>query len=353
MSKTSNNITIRSSAAEYLTFVASTNAINENIEVRYENENLWLTQKLISKLYGVEVNTINYHIKKIFADNELEESSTIRKFRIVQIEGSREVTREVEHYNLSMIIAIGFKVDNEKAVQFRKWANNIVNEYTIKGFSMDDERLKNDGSILSKKYFEEQLERIREIRLSERKFYQKITDIYATSIDYDVTSTATKRFFATVQNKLHWAIHGQTAAEVVYNRADSKKENMGLSTWMDAPNGKIQKFDVTVAKNYLNDKELASLQRLVSAYLDLAEDMALREIPMTMLDWESRLNKFIEATDREILNDSGKISAEIAKAHALSEFEKYRVIQDKLYLSDFDKQIAILEIENKKSSKNE
>lgn len=353
MSKTSNNITIRSSAAEYLTFVASTNAINENIEVRYENENLWLTQKLISKLYGVEVNTINYHIKKIFADNELEENSTIRKFRIVQIEGSREVTREVEHYNLSMIIAIGFKVDNEKAVQFRKWANNIVNEYTIKGFSMDDERLKNDGSILSKKYFEEQLERIREIRLSERKFYQKITDIYATSIDYDVTSTATKRFFATVQNKLHWAIHGQTAAEVVYNRADSKKENMGLSTWMDAPNGKIQKFDVTVAKNYLNDKELASLQRLVSAYLDLAEDMALREIPMTMLDWESRLNKFIEATDREILNDSGKISAEIAKAHALSEFEKYRVIQDKLYLSDFDKQIAILEIENKKSSENE
>ncbi len=353
MSKTSNNITIRSSAAEYLTFVASTNAINENIEVRYENENLWLTQKLISKLYGVEVNTINYHIKKIFSDNELEESSTIRKFRIVQIEGSREVTREVEHYNLSMIIAIGFKVDNEKAVQFRKWANNIVNEYTIKGFSMDDERLKNDGSILSKKYFEEQLERIREIRLSERKFYQKITDIYATSIDYDVTATATKRFFATVQNKLHWAIHGQTAAEVVYNRADSKKENMGLNSWMDAPNGKIQKFDVTVAKNYLNDKELASLQRLVSAYLDLAEDMALREIPMTMLDWESRLNKFIEATDREILNDSGKISAEIAKAHALSEFEKYRVIQDKLYLSDFDKQIAILEIENKKSSENE
>ncbi len=353
MSKTSNNITIRSSAAEYLTFVASTNAINENIEVRYENENLWLTQKLISKLYGVEVNTINYHIKKIFADNELEESSTIRKFRIVQIEGLREVTREVEHYNLSMIIAIGFKVDNEKAVQFRKWANNIVNEYTIKGFSMDDERLKNDGSILSKKYFEEQLERIREIRLSERKFYQKITDIYATSIDYDVTATATKRFFATVQNKLHWAIHGQTAAEVVYNRADSKKENMGLNSWMDAPNGKIQKFDVTVAKNYLNDKELASLQRLVSAYLDLAEDMALREIPMTMLDWESRLNKFIEATDRKVLNDSGKISAEIAKTHALSEFEKYRVIQDKNYLSDFDKQITILEIENKKSSENE
>ena len=331
-----NQITIRSSTAEYLTFVASTSIDKENIEIRYEDENLWLTQKLISKLYDVEVNTINYHIKKIFTDNELEENSVIRNFRITANDGK---TYNTKHYNLSMIIAIGFKVDNEKAVQFRKWANKIVNEYTIKGFSMDDERLKNDGSILTKKYFEEQLERIREIRLSERKFYQKITDIYATSIDYDVTSTATKRFFATVQNKLHWAIHGQTAAEVVYNRADSKKENMGLSTWMDAPNGKIQKFDVTVAKNYLNDKELASLQRLVSAYLDLAEDMAQREIPMTMTDWEERLNRFILATDREILNDSGKISAEIAKAHALSEFEKYRIVQDKLYISDFDKAI--------------
>lgn len=350
MSEKNDQITIRSSAAEYLTFVASTNAVNENIEIRYEDENLWLTQKLIAQLYDVEVNTINYHIKKIFADNELEENSVIRKFRITANDGK---TYNTQHYNLSMIIAIGFKVDNEKAVQFRKWANKIVNEYTIKGFSMDDERLKNDGSILTKKYFEEQLERIREIRLSERKFYQKITDIYATSIDYDVTSTATKRFFATVQNKLHWAIHGQTAAEVVYNRANAQKENMGLNSWMDASNGKIQKFDVTVAKNYLNDKELASLQRLVSAYLDLAEDMAQREIPMTMLDWENRLNKFIEATDREILNDSGKISAEIAKAHALSEFEKYRVIQDKLYISDFDKQIAILEIENKKSSEDE
>lgn len=331
-----NQITIRSSTAEYLTFVASTSIDKENIEIRYEDENLWLTQKLISKLYDVEVNTINYHIKKIFTDNELEENSVIRNFRITANDGK---TYNTKHYNLSMIIAIGFKVDNEKAVQFRKWANKIVNEYTIKGFSMDDERLKNDGSILTKKYFEEQLERIREIRLSERKFYQKITDIYATSIDYDVSATATKRFFAMVQNKLHWAIHGQTAAEVVYNRADSQKDNMGLNSWKDAPNGKIQKFDVTVAKNYLNDKELASLQRLVSAYLDLAEDMAQREIPMTMTDWEERLNRFILATDREILNDSGKISAEIAKAHALSEFEKYRIVQDKLYISDFDKAI--------------
>lgn len=331
-----NQITIRSSAAEYLTFLASTSVDNQKIEIRYEDENLWLTQKLISNLYDVEVNTINYHIKKIFTDNELEENSVIRNFRITANDGKNYNTK---HYNLSMIIAIGFKVDNEKAVQFRKWANKIVNEYTIKGFSMDDERLKNDGSILTKKYFEEQLERIREIRLSERKFYQKITDIYATSIDYDVSATATKRFFAMVQNKLHWAIHGQTAAEVVYNRADAQKDNMGLNSWKDAPNGKIQKFDVTVAKNYLNDKELASLQRLVSAYLDLAEDMAQREIPMTMTDWEERLNRFILATDREILNDSGKISAEIAKAHALSEFEKYRIVQDKLYISDFDKAI--------------
>ena len=331
-----NQITIRSSAAEYLTFLASTSVDNQKIEIRYEDEDLWLTQKLISNLYDVEVNTINYHIKKIFTDNELEENSVIRNFRITANDGK---TYNTKHYNLSMIIAIGFKVDNEKAVQFRKWANKIVNEYTIKGFSMDDERLKNDGSILTKKYFEEQLERIREIRLSERKFYQKITDIYATSIDYDVTATATKRFFAMVQNKLHWAIHGQTAAEVIYNRADAQKENMGLNSWKDAPNGKIQKFDVTVAKNYLNDKELTSLQRLVSAYLDLAEDMAQREIPMTMTDWEERLNRFILATDREILNDSGKISAEIAKAHALSEFEKYRIVQDKLYISDFDKAI--------------
>ena len=336
MSKKNNQITIRSSAAEYLTFLASTSVDNQKIEIRYEDENLWLTQKLISNLYDVEVNTINYHIKKIFTDNELEENSVIRNFRITANDGK---TYNTKHYNLSMIIAIGFKVDNEKAVQFRKWANKIVNEYTIKGFSMDDERLKNDGSILTKKYFEEQIERIREIRLSERKFYQKITDIYATSIDYDVSATATKRFFAMVQNKLHWAIHGQTAAEVVYNRADAQKENMGLNSWKDAPNGKIQKFDVTVAKNYLNDKELASLQRLVSAYLDLAEDMAQREIPMTMTDWEERLNRFILATDREILNDSGKISAEIAKAHALSEFEKYRIVQDKLYISDFDKAI--------------
>ena len=228
-------------------------------------------------------------------------------------------------------------MNSERAVQFRKWATGIIESFTIEGFAMDDERLKNDGSILGKKYFEEQLQRIREIRLSERKFYQKITDIYPTSIDYDVTAAATKRFFATVQNKLHWAIHGQTAAEVIVSRADAKKDHMGLTTWKDAPKGKIQKFDVSVAKNYLTEKEMEQLQRLVSAYLDVAESMALREIPMTMQDWEFRLNRFIAATDREILQDAGKVTTEIAQAHAESEFEKYRIVQDRLFESDFDR----------------
>jgi hypothetical protein len=233
-------------------------------------------------------------------------------------------------------------VNSERAVQFRKWATQILQEFTIKGFAMDDERLKNDGTILGKKYFEEQLERIREIRLSERKFYQKITDIYTTAIDYDLNSESTKRFFATVQNKLHWAIHGQTAAEVIVNRADHQKENMGLSSWKDAPKGKIQKFDVSVAKNYLTENEMQQLQRLVSAYLDIAESMALRQIPMTMEDWEIRLNKFIKAIDRDILENAGKVTAEIAKAHAETEFEKYRIIQDQLFESDFDREIKKL-----------
>ena len=252
-------------------------------------------------------------------------------------------TYDTKHYNLSAIIAVGYKVNSERAVQFRKWATTIIQEFAIKGYAMDDERLKNDGTVLGKKYFEEQLERIREIRLSERKFYQKITDIYATAIDYDVTAQATKRFFATVQNKLHWAIHGQTAAEVIVDRADHQKQHMGLTTWKDAPRGKIQRFDVSVAKNYLTANEMAQLQRLVSAYLDVAEDMAMRQIPMTMQDWETRLNRFIEATDRKILQDAGKVTAEISRAHAESEFEKYRVIQDRLFESDFDRMVKQLE----------
>lgn len=337
---------VRSSAAEYLTFVAATG--RSGIEAVYADENIWLTQKMIATLYDVDVRTVNYHLKKIFSDSELEEISVIRNFRITASDGKNYNTN---HYNLSAIIAVGYKVNSERAVQFRKWATQVIREFTIKGYTMDDERLKNDGTVLGKKYFEEQLQRIREIRLSERKFYQKITDIYATSIDYDVTAQATKRFFATVQNKLHWAIHGQTAAEVIVDRADHQKQNMGLSTWKDAPKGKIQKFDVSVAKNYLTESEMAQLQRLVSAYLDVAEDMALRQIPMTMQDWEARLNKFIEATDREILQDAGKVSAEIAKAHAESEFEKYRIIQDRLFESDFDR--VIKQLEQKDSSSND
>ncbi len=329
---------VRSSAAEYLTFIAASG--QGGVEAVYADENVWLTQKMMGLLYDVDVRTINYHLKKVFDDSELEEDSVIRNFRITAADGKSYNTK---HYNLAAIIAVGYKVNSERAVQFRKWANTIIESFTRKGFAMDDERLKNDGSVLTKQYFEEQLQRIREIRLSERKFYQKITDIYATSIDYDVTAQATKRFFATVQNKLHWAIHGQTAAEVIYQRADAGKDNMGLTTWKDAPSGKIQKFDVVVAKNYLTETEMAQLQRLVSAYLDLAEDMALRQIPMTMQDWETRLNRFIEATDREILQDAGKVTAEIAKTHAESEFEKYRIVQDHLFQSDFDRVLKQIE----------
>lgn len=332
---------IRSSSAEYLTYIASTG--DGGVNAIYADENIWLTQKMMGILYNVETHTINYHLKKIFSDSELEESSVIRNFRITANDGK---SYDTKHYNLSAIIAVGYKVNSERAVLFRKWATHIVQEFTIKGFAMDDERLKNDGTILGKKYFEEQLQRIREIRLSERKFYQKITDIYATAIDYDVTAQATKRFFSTVQNKLHWAIHRQTAAEIIVNRADHQKENMGLTTWKDAPKGKIQKYDVSVAKNYLSENEMKQLQRLVSAYLDIAEDMALRGIPMTMEDWEIRLNKFIDATDREILQNAGKVTAEIAKAHAESEFQKYRIIQDQLFESDFDKELKRL-IDNK------
>lgn len=336
--KSDTRIDVRSSAAEYLTFIAATG--ESDVNVIYADENIWLSQKMMGTLYQVDVRTISEHLQKVFKDKELEKDSVIRKFRITASDGKNYNT---QHYNLSAIIAVGYKVNSERAVLFRKWATQIVQEFTIKGFAMDDERLKNDGTILGKKYFEEQLQRIREIRLSERKFYQKITDIYITAIDYDVSAKSTQRFFATVQNKLHWAIHGNTAAEVIVNRADHQKENMGLTTWKDAPNGKIQKFDVSVAKNYLSEREMQQLQRLVSAYLDLAEDMAMREIPMTMEDWEIRLNRFIEATDRKVLQDAGKVTAEIAKAHAESEFEKYRVIQDHLFESDFDKELKKLQ----------
>lgn len=347
LKKEKEEVTIRSSAAEYLTYVASVGDQQDSVEMRYEDENIWLTQKMMATLYDVDVRTINEHIKKIYLDSELEEDSTIRNFRIVQTEGSRQVTRDTKHYNLQMIIAVGFKVNNERAVQFRKWANNIVKDYTIKGWVMDDERLKR-GTYLTEKYFDEQLERIREIRASERKFYQKITDLYATAIDYDKNSATTKRFYATVQNKMHYAVHGHTASELIVERADHTKEHMGLTTWADAPEGKIKKSDVTIAKNYLSQDEMKQLNRMVTAYLDFAENMTLRHIPLTMEDWEKRLNSFIEMFDYGILQDAGKVSAEIAKLHAETEFEKYRVVQDRLFMSDFDKYMLELEENAKK-----
>ena len=347
MAKKKDEITIRSSAAEYLTYVASVGNQQDSIEMRYEDENIWLTQKMMATLYDVGLPTINEHIKKIYADSELEEAATIRNFRIVQTEGSRQVTRDTKHYNLQMIIAVGFKVNSERAVQFRKWVNQIAKDYTIKGWVMDDERLKR-GTYLTEKYFDEQLERIREIRASERKFYQKITDLYATAIDYDKNAAMTRRFYATVQNKMHYAVHGHTAAELIVERANHTKEHMGLTTWADAPEGKIKKSDVTVAKNYLSQDEKKQLNRMVTAYLDFAENMILRHIPLTMQDWEKRLNSFIEMFDYGILQDAGKVSAEIAKLHAETEFEKYRVIQDRLFMSDFDKFMLELEENTKK-----
>jgi len=334
--KQQKNIIARSSTAEYLTFISASGGSEQSIELRYEDENIWMAQKLIAELYGVSIPAINQHLTKLRKDGEINDSG-IKQYLITASDGKEYQTK---HYNLQIIISIGFKVENERAVQFRKWARQIIKEYTIKGFVLDDERLKNNGTILSKQFFDELLVRIREIRLSERKFYQKITDIYATSIDYDNTAEVTKRFFATVQNKLHWAIHGQTAAEVIIARANAKKQYMGLTSWKDAPRGKIQKFDVSVAKNYLTETELASLQRIVSAFLDLAEDMAERAIPMTMADWEIRLNRFIAMTDRKVLADVGKVTHELAKEFAESEFEKYRIIQDRLFENDFDRYLV-------------
>ena len=342
---------IRSSAAEYLTFITATG--ESDVNAVYFDENVWLTQKMMGVLYNVGTNTINYHLKKIFTDREVDENSVIRKFRITAADGK---TYNTNHYNLSAIIAVGNKVDSPRAIQFRKWANHIIEEFTVKGFAMDDERLKNFGTVLTKDYFKEQLERVREIRLSERRFYQKITDIYATSIDYDAHSLTTKKFFARVQNQLHWAIHGETAAETIYRRADSEKENMGLTTWKDAPDGKIQRFDVVIAKNYLTKDELASMSRIVNAYLDLAELRAEEEVPMTMEDWAEQFEGILRLSKKEILTNAGSISAKIAEEHALTEFEKYRVKQDKLYQSDFDKiligEVVDNEIDDTEDNKN-
>lgn len=331
---------VRSSAAEYLTYVASTGEQDGSVEMRYEDENIWLTQKMMAQLYDVSVSAINQHIKKVFADSELDEASVIKKYLITAADGKNYAAN---HYDLQMIIAVGFKVNSERAVQFRKWVNGIAKEYTIKGWVIDDERIKR-GTYLTDKYFDEQLERIREIRASERLFYQKVTDIYATAVDYDRNSATTKRFFQTVQNKMHYAVHRHTAAELIVERADAEREHMGLTTWAAAPEGKIVRTDVTVAKNYLTEEEMRHLDRLVTMYLDYAEEQASRHIPMTMQDWAKRLDGFLEFNGRELLIGPGKISAEQAKLHAETEFEKYRIVQDRLFKSDYD--VYLEELEN-------
>lgn len=341
------DITIRSSAAEYLTFVASAGGSDTSFEMRYKDENIWLTQKMMAALYNVALPTINEHIKKIYVDGEVTEGATIRKFRIVQDEGSRKVNREVTHYNLQLIIAVGFKVNNQRAVQFRKWAGQIVKDHTIQGWTMDVERLKK-GHMFTDEYFERQLQQIREIRLSERKFYQKVTDLYATAFDYDKSAKTTRLFFQTVQNKLHFAIHRHTASELIVERADANKEHMGLTTWENAPDGKILKTDVIIAKNYLSKEEMNYLERIVSLYLDYAELQAERRIPMSMEDWARRLDGFLEFNGSELLTGPGKISAEQAKLHAETEYEKYRMIQDCLYESDFDRFLMLEQEVNRK-----
>ena len=331
---------IHSSAAEYLTFVASAGGSDTSFEMRYEDENIWLTQKMMAALYDVSKQAISQHISRIYADGELRPEATVKKYLTVQTEGSRQVSRNQDHYNLQMIIAVGFKVNNPRAVQFRKWAGQIVKDYTIQGWSMDVERLKK-GHMFTDEYFERQLQKIREIRLSERKFYQKVTDLYATAFDYDKNAKTTRLFFQTVQNKMHFAVHRHTAAELIFERADAEKEHMGLSTWENAPDGKILKADVTIAKNYLSEREMHYLERIVSLYLDYAELQAERKIPMSMEDWAKRLDGFLEFNGNEILTGPGKISAEQAKLRAETEYEKYRVVQDQLYESDFDRFLTL------------
>ena len=332
------NLIIRSSSAEFLIFELQ--GKEEGIEVRYENENLWLTQKAMAELFDVAENNITYHLQNIFKSGELEKNSVTQKIRATASDGKNYNTN---FYNLDAVISVGYRVNSFRATQFRRWATQILKAFTIKGYVLDKERMKN-GTFIGKDYFEKLLEEIREIRLSERRFYQKITDIYSTSIDYDKNSPITIDFFKKVQNKMHYAVSGQTAAEIIYNRADSEKENMGLTSWENSPNGKILKSDVIIAKNYLSKEEMDDLERIVSAFLELAEGRAKRHIPMTMEDWSNRIDKFLLSDDRDILKNAGKISREIACDKALTEFEKYRIKQDRIYQSDFDK--LLLETEN-------
>ena len=331
---------IRNSTAEFLTF-ASLNEGN-SIEVRFEENTLWLTQQLIAELFGTTKQNVSLHIQNIISDGELAADATVKDFLTVRQEGDRQVSRTLEYYNLDMIIAVGYRVNSKRATEFRQWATAILRDYAIRGYVIDRKRMEN-GTFLNEDYFEHLLAEIREIRLSERRFYQKITDIYATSLDYNPDAPTTVEFFAKVQNKLHYAVHRHTAAELIVERADAQKEHMGLTSWENAPDGKIVKTDVSIAKNYLTERELEDLGRIVNAYLDLAERRAKRRIPMTMADWARHLDRILIADDMEILQDAGKISAEIAREYAENEFEKYRVIQDRLFKSDFDRQMELFE----------
>ena len=330
----SKKLQIRNSTAEFLIFQIENK--EEGIEVLYQDETLWLTQKTMSILFDVDIRTINEHLKNIYSQGEVDKNTTIRKNRIVQKEGNRNISREVFIYSLDAIISVGYRVNSVRATQFRQWCTFILRQFAIRGYVIDKKRMEN-GSFINEDYFEHLLAEIREIRLSERRFYQKLTDIYATSIDYNLNAPTTRLFFKKVQNKMHYAVHGHTAAELIVERADAEKEHMGLTTWEKAPNGKIVKTDVSIAKNYLKEEELESMGRLVNAFLDLAEDRAKRHIPMTMEDWAKRIDKFLGSDDRPILNDSGKMSAEQAKDYAETEFEKYRIFQDRVFQSDFDK----------------
>lgn len=330
---------IRNSTAEFLIFTAQ--AGEQSIEARYQDETVWLSQKLMAELFAVDVRTISEHLKNAFASGEVRPEATVRNFRIVQTEGNRQVSRNVDFYNLDAIISVGYRVNSLRATQFRQWATGVLREFALKGYVLDKKRMEN-GAFLGEDYFEHLLAEIREIRLSERRFYQKITDIYATAVDYNRDAPTTKAFFAQVQNKLHFAIHGHTAAELIRRRADADKANMGLTSWENAPTGKIVKTDVAVAKNYLSQEELVALGRIVNAYLDLAEERAQRRIPMTMEDWAKRLDAFLEFTERDVLQDAGKVSAKVAKAYAESEFQKYRIVQDRLFESDFDRAVKDL-----------
>ncbi|GHU94760.1 toxin Fic [Bacteroidia bacterium] len=334
-----NKIQIRNSTAEFLIFTAE--GAENSVEAFYQDETIWLSQKMMAVLFDVDVRTINEHLQNIYAQGELSGEATIRNFRIVQLEGTRQVTRGIDFYNLDTIISVGYRVNSIRATQFRQWATSVLRDFAIRGYVIDKKRMEN-GAFLNEDYFEHLLAEIREIRLSERRFYQKLTDIYSTAMDYNKDAPITRMFFAKVQNKLHYAVHGHTAAELIVARADAKKENMGLTSWQSSPAGKIVKTDVVVAKNYLKENELESLGHIVNAYLDLAEDRAKRRIPMTMEDWAKRLDTFLSADDRKILQDTGKITAQVAKDFAESEFEKYRITQDHLFESDFDREIKLL-----------